>query len=248
MKALILAAGYGTRLYPYTKNFPKPLLEVGKRPIINYLVEKVTELQGVSGIIVVTNARFFRQFKEWKSSLRSKYPISIVNDLSRSPDDRLGAIGDMHFVFHKLRFSQDFLVLGGDNLFKSNLRGFMRFAKSKSPYASIGLFDIQDKSHAQHYGVVSLSSSKRVIDFYEKPAKPKSSLVAMCLYYFPGRTLSLLREYFNDPTNSSDASGSYISWLCKTDRVYGYIFKDFWFDVGHLDTYRKAKSMLREGR
>jgi len=246
MKALILAAGYGTRLYPYTKNFPKPLLKAGDRPIINYLVDKIEEIDEISQIIVVTNNRFYKQFKSWRNSFEFRLPVHIVNDLTKSPEHRLGAIGDMYFVFKRHGFSQDFLVLGGDNLFKNSIIDFIRFARKKSPYTTIGLFDIGNKSAARHYGVVSLSQKKRIIDFYEKPSKPKSSLVAMCLYYFPKEKLYLLNKYLDDPLNCSDASGSYISWLCSKDQVYGYIFKDFWFDVGRLDTYQKAKQVLRK--
>jgi len=248
MEVLILAAGYGTRLYPHTKNFPKPLLEIGKKPIINYLLDKIEELDNISRVIVVTNGRFFKQFKSWSENLKTDCPIRIINDLTTSPEEKLGAIGDMHFVFKKLSFVQDYLVLGGDNLFRSSLKGFMRFAKRKSPRVTIGLFDIKDRRQARHYGVVRLNTRRRIIDFYEKPSRPKTSLVAMCLYYFPREKLDLLKRYLNDPANSADAAGSYISWLCRKDKVFGYIFKDFWFDVGRLYTYKKANSMFREAR
>ena len=197
---------------------------------------------------MVTNDRFYKQFKTWKNSIKSRHPVCIINDLTKSPQHRLGAIGDMYFVFNKLRFNEDFLVLGGDNLFKSSLIDFIRFAKRKGPYATIGLFDIRNKAQACHYGVVNLNRRSRIMNFVEKPAKPKSSLVAMCLYYFPRQKLHLLKKYLTDPANCSDTAGSYISWLSRKDRVYGYIFHDFWFVVGHLDTYKKARSMLKEAR
>ena len=95
MKVLILAAGYGTRLYPRTRYFPKPLLKIGNKPMINYLLKNIDKLNGISRIIVVTNDRFFKQFKDWKKSLKMRYPIHIVNDLTKNPDDKLGAIGDI---------------------------------------------------------------------------------------------------------------------------------------------------------
>ncbi|MCU0650846.1 MAG: sugar phosphate nucleotidyltransferase, partial [Candidatus Omnitrophica bacterium] len=115
MKVLILAAGYATRLYPRTIHFPKPLLEVNKKPIIEYLIEKVRQLQDVSKVIVVTNARFADTFKKWAKGLKIPLKIEIVNDLTRSPEDRLGAVGDMHLVFKRESFRGDFLVMGGDN-------------------------------------------------------------------------------------------------------------------------------------
>ena len=245
MKVLILAAGYGTRLYPYTRNFPKPLLKINKRPIINYLLDKIKELNNISRIIVVTNNRFFKQFQAWKDSLNIKLPVSIINDLTSSPEDRLGAIGDMNFVFSKEGFVGDFLIMGGDNLFKGGIFDFIKFAKSKYPFVTIGLSDIKDKSQARNYGVVSIDKQNRIIEFYEKPSKPKSSLVAMCLYYFPQGKLRLMKKYLQDPSNSRDAAGKYISWLSAKDKVYGFKFSNFWFDIGQLHTYKKVKNLLK---
>ena len=115
MKALILAAGYGTRLYPYTKYFPKPLIKVGKKTIIDSLVEKVEEIEGLSGIIVVTNGRFYKQFKKWSEGLKIRHKVVIYNDKTQSPEKKLGAIADMALVFGKQSGKEDFLVIGGDN-------------------------------------------------------------------------------------------------------------------------------------
>ena len=240
MKALILAAGYGTRLYPYTRNFPKPLLKIDKRPIINYLLDKIEELNNISRIIVVTNDRFFNRFKVWKNSLNIRHAVSLLNDSTTSPQDRLGAIGDMYFAFNREKFIGDFLVLGGDNLFKDSLVDFIYFAQSKPDYVTVGLFDIKDKQEARRYGVVNLNKEDRIVDFIEKPPRPKSSLVAMCLYYFPRKKLQLIKEYLKDPSNSRDATGNYLSWLCRKDKVYGFKFSNFWFDIGHIHIYKEV--------
>ena len=244
MKALILAAGYGTRLYPHTTYLPKPLLKINKRPLINYLLDKIGELDEISDIIVVTNDRFFKQFQAWKDSLKIKQRIYLLNDLTRSPQDKLGAIGDMYFVFNKQDNASDYLVLGGDNLFKASLVDFIQFAKSKPAYATIGLFDIKDRQEARHYGVVSLDKDNRIIKLTEKPKKPTSSLVAMCLYYFPQKKIRLIKEYLKNPANSRDTLGTYINWLSSKDKVYGFIFKDSWFDIGHIHTYKKVKELF----
>ncbi len=246
MKALILAAGYGTRLYPRTRYFPKALLKIGKRPIIDCLVDKIEELDDISRIIVVTNDRFFKQFRVWKDSLEIKRRINLLNDLTASPEDKLGAIGDMHFVFDKEGFADDFLVLGGDNLFKDSLVDFINFAQSKSTYVTVGLFDIKHKRQARHYGVVSLDKENRIIRFCEKPKKPESSLVAMCLYYFPRGKVQLIKEYLKNPSNSRDTAGTYINWLSSRDKVYGFIFSDFWFDIGNTHTYKMVEKAFRE--
>ena len=241
MKALILAAGYATRLYPYTKNFPKPLLLVNKKPIIEYLTDKLETINGLSEILVVTNARFFSYFKKWAKKLKTRKKIRIVNDLTRSPEERLGAIGDMKFVFDKIGFDHDCLVLGGDNYFEEPLSEFVASARRKNKTVTIGVCDIKKKSEARNYGVVKLDSSKRIVRFWEKPAKPQSSLVAMCLYYFPRSQVGLIKEYLKDPVNNSDAAGAYIGWLSKYKKVNGVIFKDYWVDIGRIHTYRMVK-------
>ena len=245
MKALILAAGYGTRLYPHTRNFPKALLKIGNRPIVNYLLDKLQDLNDASRILLVTNNRFFKQFQGWKRGTNLNSHIRLFNDLTTSPKDKKGAVGDMHFVFSKEHFRGDFLVLGGDNLFKSNLRDFISFAKSKRPFTTIGLFNLKNKREACHYGVVRLNKNKRIVELQEKPKSPKSSLVAMCLYYFPQESLRLINQYLKDPLNCSDTAGNYISWLSRKDKVYGFIFEDFWFDIGHIHIYKNVERLMK---
>ncbi len=249
MKVLILAAGYGTRLYPYTRNIPKPLLKVNNKPIIEYLLEKVERLDDVSEIIVVTNARFFKQLSAWKKGLMGG-KIRIVNDLTESPEERLGAIGDMDFVFSREAnaAADDFLVLGGDNFFEEPFEDFVRFAQKNKPWLTIGVFDIRDKIEARHYGVVSLDRKRQIRDFTEKPLKPKSSLIATCLYYFPRQKLGLIKEYLASSGNSCDAAGNYISWLISKEKVCGFVFRKLWCDIGRLQTYKKLIEIATKRR
>ena len=243
MKALILAAGYATRLYPLTKEFPKPLLEVENKPIIDYIIDKLDSLGEVTEIIVVTNSKFFPRFETWRTKQKTKIPINIMDDLTKDNATRRGAIGDMDFAIRKKKLNDDLLVIGGDNLFDSALEGFVSFCKAKSVGSSpvIGVYDIKHKSSANKYGVVKLDKQSRIIDFQEKPNKPKSSLVAMCLYYFPKKTLSLLKEYLKARTEKRDATGLYIDWLKQKTAVYGFILKGRWYDIGDHEFYRKAK-------
>lgn len=245
MKALILAAGYATRLYPYTKNFPKPLLEVNKKPIIEYLVEKLDRLNGLSEIIVVSNNRFFSYFEKWKSNLKTGKKIRIVNDLTNNPKDKLGAVGDMNFVFSKFGFNDDYLVIGGDNFFQEPLSEFVSLAKEKAGAVTLGVCDIKKKSEARNYGVVKLDKNRRIINFWEKPARPQSSLVAMCLYYFPCSRVSLIKEYLKDRANNSDAAGAYIGWLVKHKSVNAVVFKNYWIDIGNIHTYNKVSKITK---
>jgi glucose-1-phosphate thymidylyltransferase len=245
MKVLILAAGYATRLYPRTLHFPKPLLKVNKKPIIEYLIEKLERLPEVSKVVVITNDRFAGTFERWAKKLDTSLDISILNDHTRTPEERLGAVGDMSLAFKKESFKGDFLVLGGDNFFQDPLDGFVEFAQRKAVSATIGVFDIKRRKEASIFGVVSLNSKNRVIDFEEKPQMPRSSLIAMCLYYFPQEALRAIKEYMADPGNSSDAAGAYIGWLSRRHMVYGYRFRHLWVDIGNKQTYIAVNKLLK---
>jgi glucose-1-phosphate thymidylyltransferase len=246
MKVLILAAGYGTRLYPYTRYFPKPLLKVNKRPLIDYLLDKVARCGDLSRIAVVTNARFLKHFEVWKKTSELKNKIRIINDMSTSPRNKLGAIADMSLGIAKEGLGEDYLVLGGDNFLEERLEDFIAFARKKKPYITIGVVDVGSRFRVKEYGVVILGAGKKIIDFEEKPLKPRSSLAAMCLYYFPRSKLGLIRKCISSTKFHFDNIGAYIGWLTKNDSVYGYAFKKMWFDVGRPETYRKLNRILKE--
>ena len=246
MKVLILAAGYGTRLYPATKYIPKPLLEVNGSPLIEYILDKVEGLNSLSKIIIVTNGRFFEKFKNWGKTSRLKKKIRIINDGSTDPKDRLGAVADFYLGVKKEGADDDYLVLGGDNFLDEPLEKFIAFARKKKPAVSVGIVDVKSKIEARNYGIVVLNGSKQVVDFQEKPIHPKSSLAAMCLYYFPREKLSLAGKCMAGSRRCFDSIGKYIGWLSKEDKVYGFTFKKMWFDVGRPETYRKLNRILKE--
>lgn len=246
MKALILAAGYATRLYPLTKDNPKPLLKIAGRPIINYIIDKLGAIKEIDEIIVVSNDRFFSNFKSWLKGLRTDKKISIINDRTKSEKARIGAIGDIAFVVGKKTIKNDLLVIGGDNLFTGCLNDFVSFSIAKKSAFTLGLFDTHDKKQASNYGVVHIDKTKRVIDFQEKPILAKSSLVAMCLYYFPADKLCWLKQYMGigRRLKRRDATGSYIQWLLSKEPVYGFVFQGCWYDIGQIDSYRMADGLF----
>ncbi len=245
MKALILAAGYATRLYPYTRNFPKPLLGVGGRPVIDYLVEKILELDGVSKIIVVTNDKFTGHFEKWRASHKRRARISVVNDGTKTPEERLGAIGDMRLVFELEGYRGGFLVLGGDNYFEEPLGPFVSFCRKHPGASSIGVFDIGSLREARNYGVVRVDRGSRVVAFQEKPARPLSTLIGMCLYYFPQGRARMLGEYLSDSSHNRDAAGAYIKWLASHSPVYGYRFGKRWVDIGSIQAYQQVQTVTK---
>jgi glucose-1-phosphate thymidylyltransferase len=248
MKALILAAGYGTRLYPLTKKYPKALLPVAGRPILDYIVGKIARVKEITAIIVVSNDKFFPQFKVWAKKFNAKPPIriKILNDGTKTEHDRKGAIGDIHFALSKETILEDTVILGGDNLFEDGLSGFMKFAQTKRSQAIVGIYDIArpplrgKQQIASNYGVVKLGPAGKIIDFTEKPRRSQSSLIATCIYYIPKEKLQYFQEYLNDPGNEYDSSGSFISWLSRKEDVFGFIFKKRWYDIGDPLVYKEA--------
>ncbi|MFA5059786.1 MAG: nucleotidyltransferase family protein [Candidatus Omnitrophota bacterium] len=240
MKILILAAGYGTRLYPLTLNAPKPLLAVNKKPIIDYLLEKTEKISGITEVLVVTNEKFYSNFTKWSADKKYPLPITIVNDTTTSPEDRLGAVGDIAFVLRKRAIKEDLMVLGGDNLFDYALISYIRAAGQNSPRVTIGLFDIKDPAQAKQFGVVGLDENNKITSFEEKPQQPKSSLIAMCLYYFPKESLGLFEKYLQT-VKKTDTTGEYIKWIAQQEAVFGYKFSGKWYDIGSMESYTQAQ-------
>lgn len=247
MKALILSAGYATRLYPLTKEYPKPLLPIAKLPIINYNISKLDKIKEINEILVITNNKFFDNFLTWVKSAQSdtRIPIKVINDGTKTESDRLGAIGDIRFALEKEDIREDVVIIGGDNLFEDDLSDFMSFSCTKRPSVTIGVYDIKEISRAAKYGVVKLDSGMKILDFTEKPKLPESALVATCLYYIPQEKLKYFKEYF-DSKSESDAAGSFISWLSRKEDVYSFVFRKHWYDIGDFSAYQEADKVFTE--
>jgi len=245
IKAVVLAAGYATRLYPLTRNIPKPLLSVtAQKTVIDFIVDDMTSDRRVEEITVVTNDKYFRDFCKWAVGRRGRVKIHVLNDGTFSNDDRLGAIGDMAFALRSRKIDTDLIVVGGDNLFDVGVARFLNFAQAVRPRASLGLFDVQNKAAARRFGIVELDKEGRVTSFEEKPADPKSTLAAQCLYFFPKESLAFLDEYIKDRDTSNDAPGNYVKWLMHKTGVSGFaIRRGHWFDIGHMDSYKQVLAL-----
>jgi len=243
MNVVILAAGYGTRLYPLTKNKAKPLLLVNGKPIINFILDKVSDLKKdykISQIKVVSNNKFYNDFKTWNK--KYKVNAEIINDGSNSPEERKGAILAIKYAVGKAK--DDFLVLGGDNLFEDDLKGFMSLTRQRTKMPCVGLFDVKTKKNAVRFGIVEINRQMRLLSLDEKPKKPKSTLAATCIYFFPKETIGLL-DVFLKEHQSTDASGKYIEWLIKQTKVYGTVFQGKWLDIGHSDALKEAAGIFK---
>lgn len=245
MDALILGAGYATRLYPLTKNRPKPLLPVGGVPIIERICRQLAEVPELETIHIVTNHTFADQYDSWLRDYgRRRVPpplLALYDDQTTAPENRLGAIGDLRFVIERGSIDSDLLVIAGDNLIDGSLVGFVDFAQKKG--ASVGLKDFRDPAKVSLYGVVELSPDQRIVGFEEKPPQPRSSLVAVGLYYFPRPTLPLVQRYL-DAGHSKDQPGYYLQWLHREAAVYGHVLTGDWYDIGDPDSYHRADERM----
>ncbi len=241
MKVLILGAGYGTRLYPVVKDTPKPLLDIGGKALIYHLLQKVAVIPGLSEVIVVTNDKFFGMFQLWaRQNKKFPVPIRVLNDGTMSPEDRLGSVGDIQYVLDNAAIDDDLLVLGGDNLFDFSLDEYAAFARNNPLAVTIGLYDIGSLKDATRFGVVEMDAAGRITNFQEKPTKPKSTLIAMCLYYLPKGALGTVASYIRE-TGQTDKAGDYIQWMVNKTAVFGFRFQGKWYDIGSVESLREAQ-------
>ena len=244
MKVVLLCAGYGTRLRPLTENQPKPLLSVAGRPLLDHLLRKIEEIPSVDRVFVVTNGRFHSHFSEWLAKKQTPADgIELVNDGTRTEEERLGAIGDLGLIRRKFEIQDDLAVLAGDNLFDFSLKDFFRFAESRRPHVSLGVVDVRDRERASRYGIVRIGQDGKIAEFVEKPKAPPSTLASTGIYWFARESLDLLDRYIRESDNA-DRIGDFIHWLVKEDAVYAYPFEGKWLDIGDFDTYREAERLF----
>jgi glucose-1-phosphate thymidylyltransferase len=241
MKAVILAAGYATRLSPVTHDrIAKQLLPIGGRPMLDWVCDKVAE--ATLDIHVVTNARFAADFHRWAVG---RDGVFVHDDGTVSNDDRLGAIGDIAFVLEHIGSDDDLLVIAGDNLFDFALTDFAAFTAAKGVASAVAVYDCGDLELATHYGVVEAGDDDRVIGFEEKPSEPRSTLVATAAYLYNREHVPLVGRYLADG-NPPDQPGRLIAWLYPREAVFAYRFAGLWFDIGNPEQLLVADNRWRE--
>ena len=236
MKCLILAAGYATRLYPLTENFPKPLLKVGEKTILDWLVDDLDGCGKIDEYVVISNGKFADHFNEWAKSKRQK--ITVVNDGTFTNDTRLGAVRDVQFAINQLGISDDVLIIAGDNVLDFSLRRFVEYAESKKA-SSIMRYYESDTKRLTKSGVVTIDSSDRVVDMQEKPQIPTSNWCAPPFYYYTKSDIARIGEAILDGCGV-DAPGSLVAWMCKKSAVYAMEMSGSRYDIGNLESYEKV--------
>jgi glucose-1-phosphate thymidylyltransferase len=240
MKAIVLAAGYATRLRPLTDTIAKELLPVGGRPIIDWILDRLGEVDGLDGVHVVTNAQKAAQFERWAAGRA----VTIHDDGTTSNDDRLGAIGDIAFVLDRTGLVDDLLVIAGDNLFTFSLAGLVGFWRSKGIASALAVHDVGSLELARKYGIVELDADNRVVDFVEKPEDPPSTLAATATYVYHREHVPLVRRYLEEG-KPPDQPGRLVEWLCRREPVYGYVFDGEWLDIGDPAQLQEADTRWR---
>lgn len=244
MKVIILCAGYATRLYPLTENMPKPLLPVGNKPILEWILERVQKVQGVEAVYLVSNQKFAGHFETWAGKAKYPWPVEVVNDHTSSNETRLGAIGDLDYVIKTEKVDPcDLLVIAGDNFFDFDLASFVDFGKKKRPHGIIAVYDVKDKELAKRYGLVKTDAEGKILEFQEKPPQPTTTLASSGIYWLPKETWSLLDRYITSGHNI-DQPGHYMRWLAETSGLFAFSLKGKWLDIGDLASYQKANAIV----
>jgi glucose-1-phosphate thymidylyltransferase len=246
MNVLILAAGYATRLYPLTLNKAKPLLVVGGKPIIEWLVDNLAGIPDLETIYVVTNDKFTADFQAWSQAYQKRHPefkFKVVNDGSTSDDDKLGAIGDINFVVtHENLSETSLLIAAGDNLFTNSLADFV--ANARNTEVTVAVYDVGDAEAIKKYGNVAVDAEGIMTRFEEKPQKPQGALAAIALYFYSPAVLSLLKTYLA-AGNNADQPGRFVQWLYTRKPVKTFQIKGRWLDIGSKETLQNADKILR---
>ena len=244
MKAVILAAGYATRLYPLTLDRPKALLDVAGRPMVEHLLEQLQGVEGLDGIYLVTNSKFAGAFRDWATGWDGS-EVRIVDDGTVDEETKLGAIGDLELTIREAAIDDDLIVLAGDNLFSESLAPFGEFARQKNAPA-LGVYDVGDLEAIRRYNAIELDEDDRLTFFEEKPEQPRSTLTGIALYFYPRKSLGLVREYL-EAGNNPDQPGRLVQWLYPRTPVYAWRVPGRWYDIGSAETLAEADSAFSTG-
>ncbi len=212
----------------------KPLVKVCDRPIIDYTMEKISVLNP-SEVIITVNRKFEKDFREWLGS-RSYVNTRLQVEGSTREEEKPGTILSLAMLVDSIE-RDEYLVIAGDNLFSLDLTKFLDFYRSKNAPV-VALYDVGNIELVKMYSCVKLEDD-RIVDFMEKPVNPASTMIATAIYMFPWESLVKIKRYVEEGGHR-DSPGHFVSWLCRKEPVYGYVFHGYWFDIGTPQTYEEA--------
>ena len=241
MKCLVLAAGYATRLYPLTENFPKPLLKVGEKTILDWLLDDLDQLGMINEYIVISNHKYAPHFEKWAREKGG--PIRILADGTESNETRLGAVTDIAFAIESLHLDEDLLVIAGDNVLDFSLTRFVSYARGKGASCIMRYYEAEEK-RLKKCGVVQVDGDDRILSMEEKPANPKSHWCCPPFYYYTKADAALVQKGI-DCGCGTDAPGSFMAWLCGQTQVFAMEMPGSRYDIGNLESYEQVQRDYR---
>lgn len=242
MKAIILAAGYATRLYPLTIDKPKALLPIAGKPILDYIVDEIETIDSVSDLVIVSNDKFCANFEKWNEKRHSRINITVLNDNTTDDTNKLGAIGDIQFAIDKMQINDDILIMAGDNIFTFKLKDFYN-SYLKNDKDMILVKELDSIDDLRRMANVETDENGKVIGMVEKPENPKSNMAAFASYIYKKDTVPLIKRYL-DEGNNPDAPGFFPSWLYKQKDVYTYKFSGECYDIGTPKSYKEVNEIF----
>ena len=241
MKCLILAAGYATRLYPLTENFPKPLLKVGEKTILDWLVDDIASANAVDEYVVISNHKYAHHFEAWAKEKPQK--ITVVDDGTDSNETRLGAVKDIQYAMETLGLDDDMLVIAGDNVLDFSLTKFVAYAKEKQTSCIMRYYE-PNRQKLLKCGVVTMDENDRVLCMTEKSPTPATHWCCPPFYYYAREDAKRVAQGIESGCGT-DAPGSYIAWLCAQAAVHAMEMPGKRYDIGNLESYEKVKAEYR---
>ena len=238
MKCLILAAGYATRLYPLTENFPKPLLEVQGKSILDHLIDDIDTLGVIDEYVVISNHKFACHFKNWADRIKDK-KITVVDDGTSSNDTRLGAVRDIQFAIDTLNIDDDMLVIAGDNLLDFSLTAFVKYALARKTSCIMRYYE-PSEARLLKCGVVTIDENDKILHMTEKSPTPATHWCCPPFYFYTREDAKLVKKGIESGCGT-DAPGSYTAWLCDRTVVHAMEMPGKRYDIGNLESYEKVQ-------
>lgn len=244
MKCILLCAGYATRLFPITKNFPKALLEIEDgKPLLNYIMDQIDNISDIDEIYLITNDRYYNHFINWKDTLNTNKKLTVLNDYTTNNDDKLGAVGDLKYTKDKMNINDDVIIIAGDNLFDYNLQDFIDYYKKiKKPVVTSSI--INDIEQLKGMGVALTDSSNRIIELKEKSANSISNKAVFATYIYPKEVFNQVDNYLNEG-NNPDAPGYFLEYVVRNNPTYIYNFNGNCYDVGTHNSLKEVREIYK---
>ena len=243
MKNIVIAAGYATRLYPLTENFPKPLLKIGDSTILDRMMADIDAIPEVDEHIIVTNHRFAHIFEEWKANSNYSKPITIIDDGTTDNDNRLGAVRDLLLALEQRGIDDDIMVLAADNILDFSLPGFADYFKEKGT-SVIMCHHEPELRKLQRTGVIAVDPDMKVLEMQEKPAEPVSNWAVPPFYIYTRKDLPLIRECMEHGCGF-DAPGNLAHYLTDVTTLHAWPMPGSRFDIGSMDSYEEAQRLFK---